>query len=127
LYLDCLNKVDKEAAKKWLPLGRPEILKGQNSAETPINDAGYCYLLYYFPFIDTDGSVYFCCPAAAANPRNSLVDERTLISAGNLKDNEFMEIFNNDIYKHARSLFSRKKYALDKKMVCDICRMYRKP
>jgi MoaA/NifB/PqqE/SkfB family radical SAM enzyme len=126
LYLDCLNEPDKVAAEKWLPFETPWILKGQNSIETPINDSGYCYLLYYFPFIDTDGSVYFCCPAAAAGPGNSLVDQNTITCAGTLKDSGFMEIFNNEIYRHARSLYAAKTADLGKKMVCDVCRMYRK-
>jgi MoaA/NifB/PqqE/SkfB family radical SAM enzyme len=126
LYLDCLNAIDGEAATEWLPFKTPDILKWQNSAETPISDSGYCYQLYYFPFIDIDGSVYFCCPAAVAGPSNSLVDGNTITCAGNLKDSGFMEIFNNDIYRHARSLFAANTTDIGKKMVCDVCRMYRK-
>lgn len=126
LYLDNFNPPDSQAAEAWLPLKHASLLKGQNSMQTPINPAGYCYLLYYFPLIDVDGDVFFCCPCAVANKKNSRVDDRFVTTAGNLKDAEFMTIFNNDIYRHARSLFSpQKTKALDKPMPCDVCRMYR--
>lgn len=124
LYLDNFNPPDMKAAEVWLPFETPAILKGQNSAETPISDSGYCYLLYYFPMIDTDGAIYFCCPCAVAGRKNSWLEEGSRVSAGNLKESSFMEIFNNERYRHARSLFSNKACG-GSPVACDFCRMYR--
>jgi len=127
LYLDCLNKVDAKAANEWLPFKNKRVLAGQNSAETPINDAGYCCLLYCFPFIDVDGYVYFCCPCSVATPKNSIIDDSFAASAGSLKNTDLLEILNNDIYQHARGLFSKKKTKdLGRPMACDVCRRYKK-
>jgi MoaA/NifB/PqqE/SkfB family radical SAM enzyme len=125
LYLDNFNPPDTKAAGEWLPLTMPKILEGQNSAKTPINDSGYCYLLYYFPMIDVDGAVFFCCPCSVANKNNSLVTEEIRTSAGNLNDSGLMDIFNNDIYRHARSLFAKKEKKIDGNIACDVCRMYK--
>lgn len=127
LYLAAINRPNEKEAFDWLPVYNIGLLKGQDPLAKTITQKKSCFELYHFPFIDTDCSVYFCCYAAVATKKNSLINDKITTCAGSLKEQDFFEIFNNHIYQYSRSLFSKQKINFKGvKTICDICRLYKK-
>jgi radical SAM protein with 4Fe4S-binding SPASM domain len=76
-----------------------------------------CYFLWKTITINHDGSVSPCC---------CVYDPST--DFGDIKKNEFPMIWNNDVYKSARGLFSKSKKNNSKiYTVCHTCKIFRKP
>lgn len=82
-----------------------------------------CTYMYNDPFIDPDGRVYPCCNAARAP--EALLKKGYQNVFGNLHDNTFFEIWNNEYYQMMRCLFAGRPYeGTQIKPICLMCKVY---
>ena len=112
--MDAKNK--KELASEWFPDlrahgGKHEIT--DRFLQKPIK--GGCFYLYRSVTIHPGGAVAPCC-----------VVYKEKDDFGNMFDTDFSQIWNNESYQSARSLFSRKQKS-SIKTVCNRCPMFSKP
>jgi radical SAM protein with 4Fe4S-binding SPASM domain len=101
-----------EWAKEWLPVAHPEFRF--DSRKEPLFETA-CPFLWKDPVINVDGTVSPC--AFVSGPECAF---------GDLKTSTFREIWNNDVYRYSRSLFSRHAYGGPRVgSACDSCTLYR--
>jgi MoaA/NifB/PqqE/SkfB family radical SAM enzyme len=120
LYLDMFYDNTPEVQQEWWTQEQEskKISEQQNS-----NPSSVCMYMYNDPFIDPDGRLYPCCLASYAPAEMVSAGYQNVF--GNLHDNKFMEIWNNEYYQTARSLFSGRPYRGKKvKLICMKCRVY---
>jgi radical SAM protein with 4Fe4S-binding SPASM domain len=100
------QSIERDA--KWLPENPDYNIF--NMAEKKPKKSFKCDLLWTETVINWDGSILPCC---------SVFDEK--YSFGNIKENSFKEIWNNDKYLSARSdVLGRKNDKV--KTICRICK-----
>ncbi len=99
-------------AEEWLPVKRTEF--AFETRKTPLFDY-VCPFLWSDPVINADGSVAPCCFVNDAKH-----------NFGDLNTHTFPEIWNNDLYRYSRSLFTDEAYdGPPVESVCDECTLYR--
>jgi radical SAM protein with 4Fe4S-binding SPASM domain len=99
-------------AEEWLPVDRTEFRF--DSRQSPLFEKA-CPFLWQDPVINVDGTVSPCCFL-----------NNSKYNFGDLKKNSFEEIWNNDLYRYSRSLFSEEEYVGPKiSSVCDSCTLYK--
>jgi radical SAM protein with 4Fe4S-binding SPASM domain len=99
-------------AEEWLPVRETEFRF--DTRKEPLFETA-CPFLWQDPVINIDGTVSPCC--FVNDPK---------FAFGDLKKNTFQEIWNNDLYRYSRSLFSKRPYRGPKvRSVCDSCTLYR--
>lgn len=101
-----------EWAEEWLPVKRTEF--AFETRKIPVFDQA-CQFLWMDPVINSDGSVAPCCFVSDAKH-----------NFGDLNTHTFEEIWNNDLYRYSRSLFTEEEYdGPPVGSVCDDCTLYR--
>lgn len=104
-------------ASKWLFPDRR--FKGQFDY---FSDPNYlnrrrCYFLWKTLTINWDGSISPCC---------CVYDPST--DFGNIQEEEFHQIWNNDLFKSSRALFQKRKASSQKAhSICASCKIFKKP
>jgi len=83
----------KTRMQKWLPLNKQHVHDYFREYRVPLYDS-YCHQLFTTILINPDGGVFPCC--WLNNPDNVF---------GNLLNESFDEIWNNELYQYSRSLF----------------------
>lgn len=107
----------EELASKWLFPDRR--FKGQFDYFSNPNylNRNRCYFLWKTLTINWDGSISPCC---------CVYDPST--DFGNIKEEEFHQIWNNDLFKSSRTLFRKNKASLQKAhTICASCKIFKKP
>lgn len=106
------NEFDENVAEEWLPVEHEQFVF--ESKDPPLYD-GPCPHLWESPVINADGTIAPCC----------FINDSKYIF-GDLKEESFETIWNNDRYRYSRSLFSEEKYdGPEMSSVCDSCRIYK--
>ena len=101
-----------EWAEEWLPVKRTEFRF--ETRRTPLFDQA-CPFLWQDPVINADGTLAPCCFVNDAKH-----------NFGDLRTHSFDEIWNNDLYRYSRSLFTEEEYdGPPVSSVCDECTLYR--
>ncbi len=110
----------KTLAQKWFPAsveGRKNATEDYEQTFGQADKPGPCFYLYRSMVINPDGGVSPCCVVYRAN--------RDFDKLGSSKDPiNIPEIWNNDKYMSARSLFSSKIIADRQRTVCDSCDIF---
>jgi radical SAM protein with 4Fe4S-binding SPASM domain len=98
----------------WLPVYRTDFRF--DSMKKPLYETA-CYFLWQEPVINVDGTVSPCC---------FIHDSKNIF--GDLNKNSFKEIWNNDLFKYSRSLFSKQdcKSPPTIRSICDSCTLFRR-
>ncbi len=95
-----------------MPVKRTEF--AFETRKTPLFDY-VCPFLWSDPVVNADGSVAPCCFVNDAKH-----------NFGDLNTHTFEEIWNNDLYRYSRSLFTDEEYdGPPVESVCDECTLYR--
>ena len=111
----CYEDDIKTRMQKWLPLSKQYVY----DVPTPLPNPGYdryCRQLFTALIINPDGGVFPCC----------FVSKRENIF-GNLLNESFNDIWNDEKYKYSRSLFLpllKKPKKVD--TICSSCKNYKK-
>jgi radical SAM protein with 4Fe4S-binding SPASM domain len=101
-----------EWAAEWIPVKRTEF--AFETRKNPLFEQT-CPFLWKDPVINADGSVAPCCFVKDAKH-----------NFGDLNTHTFEEIWNNDLYRYSRSLFTTEEYdGPPVQSVCDQCTLYR--
>jgi MoaA/NifB/PqqE/SkfB family radical SAM enzyme len=108
----------KQLAEDWFPVrfqGRTESATtpqtfGQNDRPSP------CYYLYRSMVVNADGGVSPCCIVYRRARDFDDLEKRDRIDIG--------EIYNNDKFKSARSLYSKKEIPDRVRTICDGCDLF---
>jgi radical SAM protein with 4Fe4S-binding SPASM domain len=114
-----VNK-DIALAKKWLSPNKAYNKEYDYLSDKPYLKDGPCYFLWKTVTINWDGSVFPCC---------WVYDSRH--SFGNILKENFESIWNNDLYRSSRSLFSLRKGAFLKsrgdipETICYQCKIFK--
>ncbi|MCS6779194.1 MAG: radical SAM protein [Geminicoccaceae bacterium] len=99
-------------AAEWMPIRHKEF--AFDARRKPVFDRP-CHFLWQDPVVNIDGTVLPCCFLHA--PEHNF---------GDLKKHSFKEIWNNDIYRYSRSLFSDEPYVGPPvKSPCTTCTLFR--
>lgn len=107
----------KALASKWLFPDRR--FKGQFDYFSNPNylNRNRCYFLWKTLTINWDASISPCC---------CVYDPST--DFGNIREEEFHQIWNNDRFRSSRALFGKKKMSLPEvHTICDSCMVFKKP
>lgn len=100
-----------EFAQEWFPyLPKGDGYRDDAFLQKPIR--GGCFYLYRAITVNPDGAVAPCC--AVYNTEDDF---------GNILEEDFSNIWNNQLYQNARALFSTRKQSLIK-TVCQRCGMF---
>ncbi|MHC4532313.1 MAG: radical SAM protein [Planctomycetota bacterium] len=104
-----------EMAKQWFPYVPGDIKQHvpERFAQTPMS--GSCFYLYRSVTINPTGAVAPCC---------AVWEEKD--DFGNMTETDYMKLWNNELYRNARALFSRKK-SPSVKTPCIYCNLFSKP
>jgi MoaA/NifB/PqqE/SkfB family radical SAM enzyme len=108
----------KELGDEWFPTafegmnktGEPDQIFGQNERPSP------CYYLYRSMVVNADGGVSPCCIVYKESRDFDDLKQHKAISIG--------EIYNNEKFKSARSLYSAKALPDRPKTICDGCDLF---
>lgn len=117
MWADLSPGVDAPAEKErwaaeWMPVRHTEF--AFDARRKPLFDRP-CHFLWQDPVVNVDGTVLPCCFLHA--PEHNF---------GDLKTQSFEEIWNNDIYRYSRSLFSDEPYVGPPvKSPCTTCTLFR--
>lgn len=114
---DMYHKDDiKTRMQRWLPLNKQyvhDIYSGE--MRTPLYD-NYCRQLFTTLTINPDGGVFPCC---------WLINRQNIF--GNLLNESFDEVWNNEMFQYSRSLFwPRLKQPKKVNVICSKCKTHKK-
>jgi radical SAM protein with 4Fe4S-binding SPASM domain len=111
---------DTALAKKWLSPNKEYRMEYDYFSDKPyIKENGPCVYLWKVATINWDGSVFPCC--WVFEPKDSF---------GDIWEQSFKTIWNNELFQSARSLFSRREKTFLKsrgkkqETICHRCKMY---
>ena len=113
-YVDMFNA---ELADQFMPEDtdyhqyNPNLLLGKEYMDDQV-----CHYLYRTAAINSDGGITPCC---------FLIEDKH--DFGNLNEESVDEIWNNDKYRSARSLYSRKPEEGHKPTACNTCPLFKQP
>jgi radical SAM protein with 4Fe4S-binding SPASM domain len=108
-----------ELAKQWLSQNKAYRKQYDQFSEKPYLSEGACPYLWKMLTVNWDGSVFPCC---------WVYDEEHIF--GNILEQPFEEIWNNECFRSARLLFSRRYSSFLKsgfkfqETICSRCKMY---
>lgn len=112
------DKGTAELVSKWLLPEKKYIGEFDYFSTPKYLSKNKCQYLWKSLSINYDGSVSPCC--CVYEPSTDF---------GNIKEEDFAQIWNNESFKSARSLFNKNKRnkLLGKKTICDACKVFKKP
>lgn len=109
----------KELAEKWFPANNINLAEESSEYNRlqylQKEKRGACFYLYCSVTINPDGGISPCCRCYNKNQ-----------DFGNILEEDFDKIWNNDCYQSARSLFSSNKRVARKQTACDKCSIFKK-
>jgi MoaA/NifB/PqqE/SkfB family radical SAM enzyme len=109
----------KTLQKEWFPTTLSGRVDGAEHEEQTFGQGhkpGACFYLYRSMVVNSDGGVSPCCVVYQRDRDFADLDAEP--------DLDVMRIFNNDMYKSARSLFSPQKVEGRCRTVCDGCDIF---
>lgn len=106
-----------ELKKEWFPLsiGQPAAATDENQQFPKFERPGPCFYLYRSMVVNADGGVSPCCLMYRKD--RDFAD----LTAGH---SDVRDIWNNERYRSARSLFSSETFEGRPKTVCDTCTLF---
>lgn len=112
------NDILQDRMKQWLPADSKYIYKKylpSNQVSAAVTNKK-CPMLFKNIFVHSNGQVLPCC--YVANEDSAM---------GNLKDQSLPEIWHNDKYLYARSLFYKGVKVKKASVACENCKLFSKP